>query len=45
VLYRIVRDIGGMTVRELEERMGAVELGEWIALYGIEAAEERRNRR
>jgi hypothetical protein len=34
-----------MTVQELEERMGAVELGEWVALYTIEAAEERRRNR
>jgi hypothetical protein len=34
-----------MTVRELEDRLGAQELEEWLALYSIEAAEARMRER
>lgn len=31
-----------MTVGEIEQRMSAVEFGEWVAVYRIEAQEQER---
>lgn len=41
MIFRIAREVGGMTVAELSRRMSSRELSEWIALFRIEAEEQR----
>lgn len=44
ILFRIARDIGGMTVDELERTITEDEFGEWCALYFAEVkAQEHRD--
>jgi hypothetical protein len=40
LLYRLAREIGGMTVAELERRLTYREYLEWVAIFQIEFEEQ-----
>ncbi len=40
--YRLARDLGGMTVREMRRRMSNAEFVEWTAFYRREALEREK---
>ena len=40
----LARTLGGMTVGEMLERMSSIELGQWLALYELEAEEGEFNK-
>lgn len=40
--YRLCRDLGGMTVREMRRRMSNAEFVEWVAFYKREQIEREK---
>lgn len=42
IYFRLARDLGGMTVREMLKRIDSIELARWIKFYEWEDEEIRK---